>query len=109
MLYVSFLEILGVDLLTRYSSVIPAASLQKPMFDLNSPQYLNYGILGSSIGYALMKGLNEFIHDPLSGCANITWTPHEERLQCFADQYDNYFYENETYSVRLLIYKLLLT
>lgn len=79
--------------------VLPAALLQNPVFQPDAPKYLNYGLLGSIIGHEITHSFNKFVREFENGSVVSLETVYREKLQCFADQYDNYFYDDVPYSV----------
>lgn len=78
--------------------VLPSALLQGMIFRIEAPKYLNYGALGSIIGHELAHSFIAFINEYYEEAK----TTYRDRMQCFADQYDNYFYEDLNFLVFLV-------
>ncbi|ORX83222.1 zincin [Anaeromyces robustus] len=83
----------------KNSMSFPAAILQSPNFDINQPDYINYGNTGSTIGHELTHAFddNGKNYDAEGGEFNW-WTDNDneefnEFSQCFVDQYNSYSFE----------------
>jgi len=79
----------------------PASILQSPYFDVNQPDYLNYGGVGSVMGHELTHAFddNGKNYDAIGQKVNW-WTDNDndeftEFSQCFIDQYNEYTFEFE--------------
>ncbi|MGZ4779555.1 MAG: M13 family metallopeptidase [Thermoanaerobaculia bacterium] len=79
--------------------VFPAGILQPPAFDVNAVDAVNYGAIGVVIGHEISHGFDDQgAKYDATGRLNNWWTPDdfkrfEERTQCVADQFENYFIE----------------
>ncbi|KAI9284616.1 hypothetical protein BC943DRAFT_343385 [Umbelopsis sp. AD052] len=76
--------------------VFPAGILQRPYFNLDDPDYLNYGGIGVVVGHELTHGFddNGRQYDP-EGKLRQWWTDEtveafKVKAQCFIDQYSNF-------------------
>lgn len=82
----------------RYRNLMsfPAAVLQKPLFDKNYPNSLNYGAIGSVIGHELTHGFDSHgRHHDQYGNQRLWWHPNTidrfiDKSECMIDQYGNY-------------------
>jgi endothelin-converting enzyme len=76
--------------------VFPAGIMQFPVFDVNVPQYINYGAFGAVSGHELSHAFDSTgRHYDQNGNFTDWWTPEtvaafEKRADCFVDQYANY-------------------
>jgi predicted metalloendopeptidase len=79
----------------------PAAVLQEPNFDVNQPDYINYGNMGSTMGHELTHAFdNNGKKYDSDGKEFNWWTDNDneefnEFSQCYIDQYGNYSSEIE--------------
>jgi len=76
--------------------VINAGTLHSPNYNITSPDYINYGVTGTTIGHEFTHGFDniEKKYDS-NGEKNNWWTKNDEKdfnklSQCLIDQYDNY-------------------
>jgi len=76
--------------------VFPAGILQRPYFNLEDPDYLNYGGIGVVVGHELTHGFddNGRQYDP-TGKLRQWWTDEtveafKVKAQCYIDQYSNF-------------------
>ncbi|KAI8327024.1 hypothetical protein EDC96DRAFT_581015 [Choanephora cucurbitarum] len=67
--------------------------LRKPMYDVDFPEYLNFGNIGSIVAHEFVHGLDN-VGKRFNGTGHLHdwWTPqatkeYEERQQCFIDEY----------------------
>jgi len=87
---------------------ILAGQIQSPYYDINNPDYMNYAMLGSTLGHELTHGFDDFgkRYNANGGIENW-WTDNDNReynefLQCFIDQYSSYTFKDEfgnTYNI----------
>ncbi|KAF9292675.1 hypothetical protein BGZ88_006273 [Linnemannia elongata] len=76
--------------------VFPAGILQRPFFDVESPEYVNYGGFGVVAGHEITHGFDNMGHHYDSiGRIHNWWTnttekAFAEKAQCFIDQYGNF-------------------
>ncbi|KAF8944802.1 hypothetical protein BGZ47_003696 [Haplosporangium gracile] len=76
--------------------VFPAGILQRPFFDVESPEYVNYGGFGVVAGHEVTHGFdNTGHHFDSIGLIHNWWTnatekAFNEKAQCFVDQYGNF-------------------
>ncbi|ORX63408.1 zincin [Anaeromyces robustus] len=76
--------------------IFPAAILQSPNIDINQPDYINYGNIGSTIGHELTHAFDNTGKNYDAEGKEINWwtdndsEEFDEFSQCFIDQYDNY-------------------
>ncbi|XP_020296573.1 membrane metallo-endopeptidase-like 1 [Pseudomyrmex gracilis] len=78
---------------SRYNKIaVPAALLQKPVYDRNRPAVMNYATLGAAIGreitHAFDKNCMQDQDNTYSG--KTTQSNYRNITQCFIDQYNNY-------------------
>src|SRR5262249_19467401 len=79
--------------------VFPAGILQPPAFDVNAVDADNYGSIGVVIGHEISHGFDDQgAQFDAQGRLNNWWTPDDlkrfqERTECVAHQFDNYFIE----------------
>ncbi|KAF9430764.1 hypothetical protein BGZ76_000716 [Entomortierella beljakovae] len=77
---------------------ILAGIIQRPMFNLGYPEYLNYGSIGSVIGHEITHGFDDSGRNfDATGLYRDWWSnsstiEFNERSQCFIDQYGNFTY-----------------
>ncbi|ORX65987.1 zincin [Anaeromyces robustus] len=80
---------------------ISTGILQSPKFDINQPDYINYGNIGSTIGHELTHAFdNNGKNYDAEGKEFNWWTDNDsdefdEFSQCFIDQYNSYSFELE--------------
>ncbi|ORX65984.1 zincin [Anaeromyces robustus] len=87
--------------------IFPAAILQSPNFDINQPDYISYGNIGSTMGHELTHAFDDSGKNfDAEGKEFNWWTDNdseefEEFSQCFIDQYNSYSFElkGEKYNV----------
>ncbi|CAF0711924.1 unnamed protein product [Brachionus calyciflorus] len=88
----------------------PAGILQFPFYDVESPNYLNYGGIGSVIGHEITHGFDDrgrlydkdgIFHEEVSEglWTNKTVENYKEKVQCIIDQYNNYISKQVNRSV----------
>ncbi|OZJ04605.1 hypothetical protein BZG36_02056 [Bifiguratus adelaidae] len=94
--------------------VFPAGIMQSPFFDLNDPEYLNYGGIGVVVGHELTHGFDNTgrQYDPY-GKLTQWWTDEtvakfESLAQCFIDEYSNFTISNPSGGVEHVNGKLTL-
>ncbi|RNA08868.1 endothelin-converting enzyme 1-like isoform X1 [Brachionus plicatilis] len=79
----------------------PAGILQFPFYDVENPNYLNYGGIGSVIGHEITHGFDDrgrlydkngvFHEDESAGLwTNETVEKYKKKVECFVDQYNSY-------------------
>ncbi|ORX79353.1 zincin, partial [Anaeromyces robustus] len=79
----------------------PAGVLQSPNFDINQPDYINYGNVGSTIGHEITHAFDDRGKNyDAEGKEFNWWTDNDseefnEFSQCFIDQYNIYSFELE--------------
>jgi putative endopeptidase len=79
--------------------VFPAGILQPPAFDANAVDAVNYGAIGVVIGHEVSHGFDDQgAKYDANGRLENWWTPEDlkrfqERGECVANQFDNYFIE----------------
>jgi len=79
--------------------LFPASILQSSNFDINQPDYLNYGSIGTIMGHELTHAFDNTGKDyDAEGREKEWWTDNDneefnELSQCFVNQYGNYSYE----------------
>jgi len=85
-----------------YNSItLLAAYLQPPNYDVNAPDYLNYGGIGSTIGHELTHAFDNNGKDYdangkiFDWWTNSTLSEFNNLSQCFIDQYNSYYIEDE--------------
>lgn len=74
--------------------VLPAAALQNPIFQLERPKYLNYGLLGAIIGRELTRAFIRFAKDSHEECLDVDWSLTLKQIQCLKEQYASYNYSD---------------
>ncbi|KAK9471831.1 uncharacterized protein V1510DRAFT_419133 [Dipodascopsis tothii] len=81
--------------------VFPAAILQRPVFSVDQPSYMNFGAFGSVAGHELSHAFDNTgrQYDEF-GVLHDWWTPStaaefEDRAQCFVKQYSEYTVTDE--------------
>ncbi|ORY20486.1 zincin [Neocallimastix californiae] len=86
------------------SIFIPTASLQPPFINTNSPNYLNFGSLGTVIGHELTHAFdgNGKNYD-IEGKINNWWVNNDveefvQLAQCFIEQYNQYYMEDDNHN-----------
>ncbi|XP_070560616.1 membrane metallo-endopeptidase-like 1 [Ptychodera flava] len=84
----------------RTNSVIfPASILQPPFYHKDSPEYLNFGGIGTMIGHEITHGFDDMGRQfDKDGNLEQWWTDESieafvDRAQCIVDQYDKYYME----------------
>jgi endothelin-converting enzyme/putative endopeptidase len=79
--------------------VFPAGILQPPAFDVNAVDAVNYGAIGVVIGHEISHGFDDQgAKFDAQGRLENWWTADDlkrfnEKTQCVADQFENYFIE----------------
>jgi putative endopeptidase len=79
--------------------VFPAGILQPPVFNMEATDAVNYGAIGVIIGHEISHGFDDQgAQYAADGRLDNWWTPEDfkkfqERGQCVATQFDNYFIE----------------
>lgn len=77
-------------------SVFPSAILQNRFFDIDRPNYVNYGSIGSLIGHEITHGFDDQGRQyDAKGHLIDWWLPQTKvqflkRAKCFVHQYGNY-------------------
>jgi len=80
---------------------IPAAVLQSPEYDVNQPDYINYGSIGHLMGHELTHAFDKNGKElDANGNMNSWWTDNDNKefdefSQCFIDQYNGFYEEFE--------------
>ncbi|XP_043288930.1 neprilysin-2-like [Venturia canescens] len=78
------------------SFVIPAGILQGFFFNINRPNYMNYGAIGYAIGHEITHNFDDVgRYFDKNGKFADWWVPstevrYQQRAQCLLDQYGNY-------------------
>ncbi|XP_031627155.1 neprilysin-2-like isoform X2 [Contarinia nasturtii] len=87
------------------SIVLPAATLQDPLFSMHAPNYMNYACLGSIIGHEITHSFDD-LGRQLDYAGNLvdwwdskTKTLFLESAQCIIEQYSKYVDVESNYSV----------
>lgn len=92
-----FLLLLAAHKLIKMISVIPDGLLNGVMYDIERPQYLKYGALGSAVAHQLIHTIfernceGEEIPSPLYLFSTQTMLNLNEKLSCIAMHYGKYF------------------
>ncbi|KAF5298318.1 hypothetical protein FQA39_LY11802 [Lamprigera yunnana] len=79
-------------------SVLPAGILQEPMFNVDRPNYLNYGSIGFIVGHELTHGFDDMGKQiTKDGQLRNWWTAnttkeYENKSQCIIKKYSSYGY-----------------
>ncbi|XP_035228957.1 neprilysin-2-like [Stegodyphus dumicola] len=74
---------------------LPAGILQQPFFDMDWPNYLNFGAIASMIGLEITHGLFKTgVHDGLGYWSQSARERFYKKSECFVTQYDNYARES---------------
>ncbi|XP_015124902.1 neprilysin-11 [Diachasma alloeum] len=86
--------------------MVPAGILQPPLFDLNRPSVINYGMIGATIGHEISHALDSNGRRFDKNGNAVTWwsqpniDKYEEHAQCFIHQFNNYtIYEDGARSI----------
>lgn len=72
--------------------------LQNPIFHLERPKYLNYGLLGTIIGRELMRAFVNFAMQSHEECLDVDWSWTLKQFQCFKEQFHSYNYSDVSVS-----------
>jgi endothelin-converting enzyme len=89
----------------RNEIVLPAAIMQSPVLDIDTPAYLSYGALGAILGHELSHAFdpNGKLYDQderyHNWWTNATAHGFQERADCFVDQYSKLTILNGTRNV----------
>ncbi|XP_063995297.1 membrane metallo-endopeptidase-like 1 [Diachasmimorpha longicaudata] len=87
---------------------VPSGIIQSPLYDLNNPSVMNYGMIGTTIGHEFSHSLDSKGRRYDKNGDVVTWwsqsalDKYEERAQCYVNQYNNFIlYESDDETVHL--------
>ncbi|RCI04941.1 hypothetical protein CU098_012866, partial [Rhizopus stolonifer] len=89
------------NLLSKNSIVVSAAFAQKPNYDTNYPDYLNYGGIGQTLGHEYSHGFDDIGSQYDEHGVERNWWSDEthakytEKAQCFINQYSKAFVRDD--------------
>ncbi|XP_015837313.1 neprilysin-2-like isoform X2 [Tribolium castaneum] len=69
--------------------IVPASFLQGVIYDLDRPQYMNYGALGSVIGHEYTHSFTTFAEENQTKTAESA-DKYEGKIQCLLEEYKEY-------------------
>ncbi|CAL1289645.1 unnamed protein product [Larinioides sclopetarius] len=81
---------------TKNALVVPMGILRPPIFDLENPEYLNYGRLGTEIAHEMAHGFENIgLQYDKEGRESLWWSEEMKnkfwmKAKCFVEQYNRY-------------------